>query len=550
MMQTKALGDPGRPGRFSVTTVPYAPRGLVYAEPPSAVRAAWPQLEPQFAAFRAEFAAFTDPAPCFETRRLDLSELSPVGHPELWSFDAREVPVSGFLCIPQGEGPFPVAVLAHGNALPLVNSAVGQRGLCESLASHGIVAATLDASFFNGMITGEIAARAVLHLEHVRQLQLWGGEAGHPLHGRVDTSRVLLCGHSRAGEAALHASVFNAQPGGYGYRVSVAVLAPTDGGYEPPGGPSRCPGDYLILHGSRDNESYVFAGYRAYDRTHAVDLSDPARPAAGCKALLWIHGANHAFFDGIMPQESEDTLTREEQQRITRAYVGAFAQAKLLGREGYFELLRDHRSGVACGWLPDVPYTSQFEHPERLFLQHFEEPGGDLVVSAPCRGRVRAEGVGARKVALEDGHTRHLFQSGHAVRLDWGSPRRFLPSGTRPQPLPAGSYLYFALRAGQSYERRNPPEADQDFRLVFTDGERTMERCASTLGRLLPPDRGLPSRPRAEGVEPKTVMQTLCIPFADIAAAGVDPARLRGIELRFDVTSSGTLYVDALRFTR
>ena len=47
-------------------------------------------------------------------------------------------------------GPFPLAAFAHGNHNPFANSTPGYLYLCQLLASHGIIAATIDVNFLNG----------------------------------------------------------------------------------------------------------------------------------------------------------------------------------------------------------------------------------------------------------------------------------------------------------------------------------------------------------------------------------------------------------------
>ena len=70
--------------------------------------------------------------------------------------------------MPRGRGPFPLVVFAHGNHNPLENSTPGYLYLCRLLASHGIVAATIDVNFLNGANFGENDGRAIVHLEHLK----------------------------------------------------------------------------------------------------------------------------------------------------------------------------------------------------------------------------------------------------------------------------------------------------------------------------------------------------------------------------------------------
>jgi hypothetical protein len=91
-------------------------------------------------------------------------------------------------------------VFAHGNHDPLKNSTPGYLYLCQLLASHGIIAATTDVNFLHRGNFGENGARAIVHLEPLRQFRTWNETAAHPLNGKVDLNRILIVGHFRGGE--------------------------------------------------------------------------------------------------------------------------------------------------------------------------------------------------------------------------------------------------------------------------------------------------------------------------------------------------------------
>src|SRR5260370_31669111 len=105
-----------------------------------------------------------------------------------------------------------MVVFAHVDHKPLENSTPGYLYLCRLLASHGVVAATIDVNFLNGANFGENDGRAIVHLEHLKQFRTWNNTATHPLRGKVDLNRILIVGHSRGGEAVGHASFFNRLP--------------------------------------------------------------------------------------------------------------------------------------------------------------------------------------------------------------------------------------------------------------------------------------------------------------------------------------------------
>src|ERR1700731_4374155 len=245
-----ALTNPGLLGNFVFDTVIYASAGLNYASVPALV----------------QYNVYDAPDPAYVTPRIDISAFAHVGSAP-WPFSNTNVPLNGHICVPQGRGPFPLAVFAHGNHSPLQNSTPGYLYLCQLLASHGIIAATIDVNFLNGFNFGENDARAIVHLEHLKQFRTWNASATHPLRAKIDLNRILIVGHSRGGEGVGHASFFNPLASikpdifspvvpldgsvGLGpYRfglTAAAAIAPTDRQYQPLTGPTIVPDRYYLI---------------------------------------------------------------------------------------------------------------------------------------------------------------------------------------------------------------------------------------------------------------------------------------------------------------
>lgn len=539
--------DPSMNGGRAFTSVVYAAPGLVYPAPLS------------------EFAPFGAPTANFSTRTIDISDFADLGFGPAWPFANTAIPLNGFLRVPDGPGSFPLALFAHGNHEPSENSTRGYLYLCELLASHGVLAGTIDVNFLNGGNFGENDGRAIVHLEHIRQFQIWNATAGHPLCGKIDLSRVMIVGHSRGGEAVGHASAFNrlnaVQPdvgaptvpldgtaglGPYHFDLkAVVAIAPTDRQYVPVTGPTLVVDNYVVIHGSRDGDVNNFPGYLTYDRSHRVDLANPLSPAAGYKALLWVFRANHNFFNSAWGQESSvPTLTRPEQESIARTFIGAVAQDTLLAQPGYRELLKDHRIAVREGWLPSsLHFVSQYSDPIRVYLQHFDESGPALAVSLPAVGTVTVTApLVANKLLLNLGSSSHLFQQSNGARLAWtgnGSYKLAIAPGSFPMP----SSPVLTLRIGQSSEPANPGGLNQDVTVILNDGKTSLSFPISTYGELLYPDT------TPVGTAPKTIMQTVRIPLDALVPTGLNPASLQSVEVRTDRTATGIIYLNDIQIT-
>jgi hypothetical protein len=503
----------------------------------------------------SQYTIYNTPDPAYVTGRINVSAFANLGAATPWPFANTNVPLNGHVCIPRGRGPFPLAVFAHGNHSPNENSTPGYLYLCRLLASHGIIAATIDVNFLNGSNFGENDGRAIVHLEHLRQFRTWNNTAAHPLHGKVDLNRILIVGHSRGGEAVGHASFFNTQPsvggvlldgtaglGPYRFGITAALaIAPTDRQFTPTTGPTVVPDSYVIIHGSKDSDVFTFEGYHTYERAHAVDLANPTVSDGKFKAMLWVHKANHNQFNSIWAPETPPgvAMPRPDQEQIAMVHIGAVAQAVLLDRKAYFAVLHDH--AAAGQWdPPGTELVSQYQDAERIFVQHNQESLLAPVVSLPVQGTVAADGVAAARqlTALTGGAATTTI----TLRLSWNALGSRLLLQVDPSTLPAEHYRVLSLRVGQSVEPPNAVNRDMDLSLEVSSGSRTLSIPASSLHRLLYPD--------APPVGPaKIVMQTLRLPVARLLECGVDPSDLRSIALVFDRRPAGVVYAGDLQFS-
>ncbi len=184
----------------------------------------------------------------------------------------------------------------------------GYAYLGELLASRGFILASIDENFLNsnwaGDLGGENNVRGWLLLKHLELWRTWNEQEENPFHNKVDLSHIALIGHSRGGEAIVHAAAFNRllyYPDNakisfdFGFAIKTLIaIAPIDGQYEPVGMPTPIENvNYLVLQGSHDGDVDFFAGARTYRRVRFTDHN------YWMKTALYIHRANHGQFNTV-----------------------------------------------------------------------------------------------------------------------------------------------------------------------------------------------------------------------------------------------------------
>jgi hypothetical protein len=324
--------------------------------------------------------------------------------------------------------------------------------------------------------------------------------------------------------------------GPYRFNLTAAVaIAPTDRQYEPLTGPTVVPDTYCLIHGSRDGDVSNFSGYNTYNRAHAVDTANPTVSDGELKALLWVYRANHNQFNSVWASETAAgvAMPRPDQELVAKVFLGTIAQALLLDRTEYLPVLKDHR--LAETWMPvNVDLVSQYQDPERVFIQHNQEGLLAPQVSLPVQGTASLDALVAAR-QLKD-----LVNAGAPVttitlRLEWSASGARMLLRLDPGTVPLERYETLSLRVGQSTEAKNAANRDQDFTLEVSSGSRTASIPSSSLHRLLYPDVIFGAG--------KIVMQTLRLPVRQLQDLGVEPRDIRAIAFLFDGPASGVIYV-------
>ena len=190
-------------------------------------------------------------------------------------FELDEVPVRGRIWYPTDRQSSPVLFIAHGNHEITTPSYQGYAYLGEYLASHGYVVVSVDQNACN-MLSNENDARAVFLLEHIKFILSCNEKKGNLLYRKIDPENIAVAGHSRGGEMAATAYLFNHYDHypenavisfDYHYPIkSLIAIAPTVNQYKPADHSVKIEDvNYLLLHGAADRDVTNFMGMSQYE---------------------------------------------------------------------------------------------------------------------------------------------------------------------------------------------------------------------------------------------------------------------------------------------
>ncbi|MGI9204953.1 MAG: hypothetical protein ACR2Q3_13145 [Woeseiaceae bacterium] len=555
-----AAPDPSLPGSFDVASLSYG--------------AGENRRRPEFGVERD-----------LESRTVDASPLLPEWkgvkkrmRERFWGFGLEEAPLNGLVWAPEGDGPFPLALIIHGNHGMEEYSDPGYAYLGELLASRGIIAVSIDENFINGTWSGdfqgkEMPARAWLLLEHLRLWREWNTTDRHRFAGRIDLDNIALIGHSRGGEAVSMAYAYNDLPNfpddatvefDYGFSIPALVaVAQIDKRYH-----RRVELEdvnFLALQGSYDSDESAFHGLRQFNR---IELSDDAYRF---KTGLYIHGANHGQFNSIWGREDSGPpgawqlnlapiISGEDQRQIAKVYIAGFLAATLQNDARYVSLFRDTRKGT--DWLPDHAYVQQFTDSSFIALADFDEDL-DVRTATASGASIHASGFSLwREEELK--HRDEMPQGTSAVVLGWSADEE--PVYTIDVPVdfwPDMTDQDYVLSLSVSASTETPPDDDDE----ETDNKDSTDRVAAPrftidayaetgrTGRIDSVDHAQLAPPlkvrylKPEDVSKKRykadwepVLQVFEVPLSTLTSG--DIASIRQLRIRFDASEPGVVILD------
>jgi uncharacterized lipoprotein YbaY len=292
----------------------------------------------------------------------DLGEVSiiqPQYSPDS-KFYTMPLRLNGLIAMPEGAGPFPIVVLIHGRhgSCPVVegqdtlvqqwpceNEQPNYKGfdyLASALAAHGYLAMSINvnAAYTNGWgedTSGNVRFPQIIDL-YLASLAAANADQdvgfGVPLAGKVDLSKIAFVVHSQSGELTTSViadrSVNTSTESiaqGFGPISNILYLAPVYGAEA-----AAVPDVPLsVILPACDNDVSDLAGQKYYEAARTT----PERQSFA--AAVYLQGANHNFFNSILPDEAESStragceaknrLSADEQRAFLAQYAPDFMDA-------------------------------------------------------------------------------------------------------------------------------------------------------------------------------------------------------------------------------
>lgn len=487
-----------------------------------------------------------------------------------FGFGPEAMPLNGLVWYPDGEGPFPLVMIVHGNHLATDYSDPGYAYLGELLASRGYIVVSIDENFLNtspfddlfmlNVLEKENPARGWLMLEHLSEWKKWNDTAGNPFYGKVDMQRIALIGHSRGGEAVTVAAAYNRLKSSpedgnikfnYGFGIrSVISLAGTDGQYEPASRPTELTDlNYLALQGAHDMDVSSFAGASQYNRVGFTPDSD------NFKASVYIYGANHGQFNtvwgrndapglGNLLYNRAQLIPQEEQLQASKVLISSFLEATLYGRTEYRAIFQN--LGYAREWLPDTMYIHDYSDAQTTLISTFDEDI-DLSTTTLPGGHL----MGEQLTEWKEEKVEMKFAPGpfSAVRLSWDRDKvDGIPSYTMDLPdnglaiPPHGTFVFsMADRSGTQEEL-----VDLTVEVEDTNGNRASMPLSAAGG--LPPmfEGGIVKWPFTSLMPTKEpIFQNFAFRLSDFSHvnSSFQPEQISRIRFVFDQSTNGSIYL-------
>lgn len=375
-----------------------------------------------------------------------------------WGYGIDEVPLKGKIWYPSKGENYPVLFLIHGNHIMTTKSYLGYDYLGEYLASFGYVVISVDEAFCNSYInlglSDENDARAVLLLENMKLIESYNENQDSFLYHKMDFNNIALAGHSRGGESIATAALFNRyevypEDGNiifdYHFNIkSLIAISPTVDQYKPAEHEVQLQNvNYLLIHGSNDQDVNEFMGYSQY---HNISFD---KDSNYFKAYLYIIGANHGQFNKLWGRydlpypmkpflNTKNLMDADQQREILKRYTKTFLDMTLKNTKTDTSLFADSKTDQG---FPETIYINNYQDSSFELLCGFDE---DSNIKYGTKDGVYMES-GNMSVWKEVKNSIYKSISDHVLQLEWEDTSEAYYSIHLPEKDGEEEYLQFDI---------------------------------------------------------------------------------------------------------
>jgi uncharacterized lipoprotein YbaY len=513
----------------------------------------------------------------------DLGEVSIIQpqYPQDSNFYTMPLRLNGLIAVPEETGPFPVVVLIHGRHAscpeiegqdtlvqqwPCENEQPNYAGfayLASALAARGYLAMSINvnAAYTNGWgedTSGTVRFPQIVDL-YLASLAAANADQdvgfGVPLAGKADLAKIAVMAHSQSGELATNvvaARAANTSPEsiaqGFGPISTILYLAPAYGTEA-----STVPDVPLsVILPACDNDISDLQGQKYYETARTT----PDRQ--NFAAAVYLKGANHNFFNSILPDEAESStragcesknrLSADEQRAFLAQYAPDFMDAAF-GVKPYPEVAGldpflaapDRMYGyrvLTSLTLPAAQRRSVLLPTEtNRFQNNF---GGDNTIGGPLNVAYCETNQPCLTWDVQPGQPDQL-------RLSWTGPNAVFSTTLPYEAQDLSQFEMLHLRAlVDPTAFLNAPQLLQSFSVIVQDLEgdtSTVKVSAKTPALAYQP--GAPDT-KFYGWSGLAPLSSIRIPLS--AFTGVDLSRVHTIALALDGQPTGSILIADLEF--
>ena len=461
--------------------------------------------------------------------------------------------IKGIIGVPEGEGPFPLVLITHGSHSNDDESKrfdTGYDYLVKYMAKNGYITVSMDMSkpyiWKYGDNDDRIKSIPVAndHMESLLKAND-GNNPGYPveLEGKIDLEKIGLIGHSRGGETIYDIAIDQSNR-----DVDIkAILAIAPTLFFKRDWPDV---DVAILVPEYDGDIIQLDGFSMYR------VLNSERQGLGNHYVTMLMGANHNYFNRNIErndatfagvEDISDQLTREQQESFLVKYAVGFFDSTFMGKNYHFINAHNPQPEIMYSFdvtamfkssqavdLVDVKTTDDFIAAESIDIEYTIDSwfykDDKVIIDTVTSG-------------IEPYNLRPL------INMKWeksGSSVTITPS-TKDFSDFSALTLDMVI---DSADELNQADTSQRFTIGLKDANRNLSKI------VLPENlNALAKKPGKvdsydlDGIaitnwSVATPLSSINLPLSEFK--DVDLKQIESIELIFDQTASGSIYIDSI----